>query len=335
MKKIIALVCAVSLFLSAFALSGCTKNYLTNTNPVTESFSNISVDCDTADIRIVRSENGDCKVVCYEHEKAQHAVSVQDGTLNVKLNDNRKWYERIIGSSHDKVTIYLPNTEYCDLTVKSDTSDVNISSGFEFNSVSVALSTGDVTLLGVACQGEIKVKVSTGDVKLTDVSCQKFTSTGNTGDITLKNVVADEEFNITRSTGAVKLYDCASSDKISLKTSTGKINFINENLTVMENAEVTVKVSTGGSRLENIKCKNLVSTGSTGNITLAGVIAVEKFDISRDTGDVQFNDCDAAEIFVETSTGDIKGSILSKASIDYDTSTGSVNLNIGGIQIKN
>jgi DUF4097 and DUF4098 domain-containing protein YvlB len=321
--------------LSAFALSGCTKNYLTNTNPVTESFSNINIDSDTADIEIVRSEDGDCKVVCFEHEKAKHTVTVQDNTLNIRLNDNRKWYERIIGNSHDKVTVYLPDTEYSDLTIKSDTSNVDVLSAFKFNSVSVALSTGDVTLLGVTCQGEIKVKVSTGDVKLIDVSCQKFTSTGNTGDITLKGVVAEEEFSITRSTGNVKLYECAANDKIYLKTSTGKINFINENLTVMENAEITVKVSTGGVHLKNIKCKNLVSTGSTGDITLTSVIAVEKFDIIRDTGDVKFNDCDATEISVETSTGDIKGNILSKASIDYDTSTGSVRLDVGGIQIKN
>ena len=53
------------------------------------------------------------------------------------------------------------------------------------------------------------------------------------------------------------------------------------------------------------------------------VIASGKFEIERDTGDVKFERCDAAEIFIETDTGNVKGSLLSEKLFIVDTDTGS------------
>jgi len=45
-----------------------------------------------------------------------------------------------------------------------------------------------------------------------------------------------------------------------------------------------------------------------------------------DTGDVKFDGCDAAEIFVETDTGDVKGSLLTDKIFIVQTDTGSVDV---------
>ena len=46
--------------------------------------------------------------------------------------------------------------------------------------------------------------------------------------------------------------------------------------------------------------------------------------IGRSTGDVRFEECDAAEIFVRTDTGDIKGSLLTDKMFFAEADTGSV-----------
>ena len=86
--------------------------------------------------------------------------------------------------------------------------------------------------------------------------------------------------------------------------------------------DITVGVSTGKTYLTNVTCKNLMSSGDTGDISLNSVIAKEKFSIDRSTGDVKFEGSDAAEIFVVTDTGDVEGSLLSEKVFVVNTDTG-------------
>ena len=87
-----------------------------------------------------------------------------------------------------------------------------------------------------------------------------------------------------------------------------------------------INVSTGKTNLTDIKCKSLISDGSTGDFSLKNVIATEKFSIERSTGDVKFDDCDANEIWIKTDTGDVTGKLLSEKIFITETSTGDVNV---------
>jgi DUF4097 and DUF4098 domain-containing protein YvlB len=59
---------------------------------------------------------------------------------------------------------------------------------------------------------------------------------------------------------------------------------------------------------------------------LESVIAIEKLDIKRSTGDVSFKGSDANAIFVKTTTGDVCGSLLSDKVYITNTSTGNINV---------
>ena len=75
-----------------------------------------------------------------------------------------------------------------------------------------------------------------------------------------------------------------------------------------------------------IKCKNLTTDGSTGEIVLTNVIATGEFHINRSTGSVIFDGSDANEIFVDTSTGSVSGTLLTEKVFITDTSVGSVSV---------
>jgi DUF4097 and DUF4098 domain-containing protein YvlB len=83
-------------------------------------------------------------------------------------------------------------------------------------------------------------------------------------------------------------------------------------------------VDTGDARLADVTCKNLYSTGDTGDLSMKGVVAVGQFSIERDTGDVELERCDAADIFIKTSTGDVEGSLLSEKLFSARSNTGDV-----------
>lgn len=239
-----------------------TKKYETNTYAISDAFSDISVETDTADIVFAMSDDDKCRVECHEEANAKHFVAVEDNTLVVRLMDERSWRDHIgINFDAPKITVYLPKAEYTSLRIRESTGDITIQNGFTFAEVTISLTTGDVayfasasgeiriqtstgdirveniaagalnlsvstgkvTVSQVSCQGDVTVGVSTGKVKLAYLGCKNLTSTGNTGDISLQNVVAAETFSIERSTGDVRL-DSVDAAEIFIQTDTGDVS---------------------------------------------------------------------------------------------------------------
>lgn len=239
-----------------------TVTYETNTYQIKEEFHNIAImDTDTADILFAPSDDGTCKVVCYEEENAKHSAAVYDGTLTIHVTNEKKWYEYIgISFGSPKITVYLPEAEYGEVLIKESTGDVEIPQEFKFESIDISagtgdvkcgasasegtviktstgdihvgnasagmfdlsVSTGEVSAQSITCEGNVKIHVSTGDTKVTDVVCKGLLSNGSTGDITLQNVTAAETFSVDRTTGDVMLDGCDAAG-IFIKTTTGDV----------------------------------------------------------------------------------------------------------------
>lgn len=236
-------------------------NYETNTYVVKEKFSSISIDVTTEKIALRPAVDGKCSVVCFEEENLKHEVSVSNGTLTVKEQDERKWSDHVgFYTRTPEITVYLPENSYVDLSIKTDTGDIEIPADFSFESASIKgdtsdiefyasikgllmihvttgdiktenitageldlkATTGHITVESVKCGGDIFVGVNTGKVRLQDVSCKDLTSKGTTGDLTMKNVIASGNFNITRDTGDVE-FDACDAAEINVKTSTGDV----------------------------------------------------------------------------------------------------------------
>lgn len=238
-----------------------TAKKITNVYEIYEDFQDISVIVDTADVVFVPSEDGECSVSCYEREKVKHFVAVEDGTLVVRVQDSRKWYEHIgIFFGTPKITVSIPEGQYGNLTVRGDTGDVDIGNAFAFKSMELIGSTGDVscgasaqetikikcstgnicvngssagamglitstgkiTVSNVVCREEMQVDVNTGKTELMNVRCEILRSVGDTGDILLKDVIAEKFLLVERSTGDVK-FDGSDAGEITIKTDTGDV----------------------------------------------------------------------------------------------------------------
>lgn len=278
-----------------------TFNFEMNTYEISEEFSDIKLNTDTADILFAASSDNMCRVVCYEKENTKHSASVQDGTLTISVVDDREWYEHIGFSFHSpKVTVYLPKTEYVSLVIKESTGDITLPKDFSFGSMDLSLSTGHVDSLAsslglmrietstgdirlqnlsageldlivstghvdvqsVSCEGNVGICVSTGDTRLTDISCNSINSDGDTGDITLKNVITEEMISIERSTGDVRFEGCDAGE-LEVNTDTGNVT---------------------GSLLSS---KVFIVHSDTGDIDVPETTSGGKCKITTDTGDIR------------------------------------------------
>ncbi len=278
-----------------------TVKYQTNHYEITEVFEDISIKTNTADIIFALSDDGKCKVECYEDKKAKHSVMVQENTLTINIVNEKSWYDYIgINFGSPKIMVYLPKTEYTSLVIKTSTGDIEIPKDFKFQNVDISLSTGDVdfyasasklikikastgdislenmsagsldlsvstgeiTVKGANCEGDLTVKVSTGEAYLTDVNCNSVISSGSTGDINLKNVIAKERFSIKRSTGHVKFNGC-------------------------DAGEITVETDTGDITGSLLSEKVFITKTSTGRNDVPNTVTGGKCEIKTDTGNIK------------------------------------------------
>lgn len=280
-----------------------TGKYETNTYEISEEFSNLSMNTDTADIIFALSDDGKCRVECYEEEKAKHSVAVQENTLVIKMIDERTWYDYIgINFGSPKITVYLPKAEYASLFIKESTGDIEIPKNFKFEGVDISSSTGDVnffasasklikirtstgnvcventsaetldlsastgriTVSNVICGGNANINVSTGRTNLNNIECKNLTSSGDTGDISLNHVIAAEKFSIKRSTGDVR-FDGSDAAEILVETDTGDVTgtFLSEKIFFVET--------------------------DTGSVDVPESITGGRCEITTDTGDIELD----------------------------------------------
>lgn len=171
----------------------------------------------------------------------------------------------------------------------------------EFSSLIIKEGTGDIVIPKEIRFNSVDVSVGTGNVKCYADVTESISITTSTGDVYVENVA----------TG-----------RLNVAVSMGRITASN----VSCEGDVLIAVSTGTAVASDIRCKNLTSTGSTGNILLQNVVATYRFSITRSTGDVNLDACDAAEIYIETSTGSVRGTLLSDKNFITNSATGTIDV---------
>ena len=218
-----------------------TVTYETNTHSPGSDFTAIVVETDTANITFVPTDEG-CSVTCVDDIRAKHQVYVEDGTLYIINDSNRKWYDHIgiqIGSP--KITVRLPQKQYAALTVKAATGNVSTEGGLRFGAVEMRLTTGSISLTDlnasslllqtntgkvdlsrVTCTETVVTVVGTGTIHGKDITCRELVATGGTGDIILVNVLAGIRLTVTGGTSDVEFIACDARD-INVSTATGNV----------------------------------------------------------------------------------------------------------------
>ena len=280
-----------------------TVEYETNEYEIHEGFENLSIYTDTADVKILPSENGECKVVCFEPVKYNHATQVEGNTLKIGKKGERWWHDYIgIDFNSASITVYLPAGEYGAFTLKNSTGDMEIAKDFTFATVDINTSTGDiknfasstgkmqikastgsvriedvqsdaldlivstgnVTVKNVICSGDMRIDVTTGDAEIKNVSCSNFYADGTTGDLYMVNVIAQDKFNLERTTGDVKFENC-------------------------DAVELLVDTDTGDVTGTLLTPKVYIVDTDIGNVDVPKTATGGRCEISTNTGDIEIS----------------------------------------------
>ena len=274
MKKLIkfSIILAILVLIAGGALLGyavATKAFQTevstNKYVITEEFENINFDLTTSNIFLKKSNNEELKIETVESKYTKIEYEVKDNTLNVNNNEGFKnWIDRIFDFSFvsTSVTLYLPNTDYNEITAKVSTGDITVPNDFTFNKSTIISTTGDVEFKANTLT-DITIEVTTGEINVEKSNCENLKISGSTGDVFLKELEASNSINVSLSTGNIK-FEKIDSHSIKLATTTGDIEG-----TFLTNKRIEASTTTGDTDVESTADADLcIASTTTGDINI-------------------------------------------------------------------
>ncbi|MBQ8961547.1 MAG: DUF4097 family beta strand repeat protein [Ruminococcus sp.] len=273
----------------------------TNTYQVSDEFTGISIDTDIDDITFLPSKDGRCSVVCVEEKNRPHSVTVEGGTLRIESSKDRRtfdWHFMTVTQAYT-VTVYLPETEYEDLHIISDSGDVQIPKELSFENITAELDTGDISCFA-SVRESVSLKTDTGDINASDISAESMDLRSDTGDIKLSGIELGGSFYSEEDTGDVKI-EGMTCESFTSKGDTGDLD--------MKGVKVSQKLAldrdTGDITFDGCDAEELLITTDTGDVR--GSLLTEKVFITKtDTGDVNVPDTTSGgRCEIITNTGDI------------------------------
>lgn len=225
----------------------------------------------------------------------------EDGQCHIVLLEQQK-VKHSISVKNSTLTIEVEDERkwYEYITILSSSPKITIYlPQAEHTALSIEEKTGDVAIPKGFAFGSIRISASTGDIACAASASGLISIKTSTGDIRIENLHAGEaQLSIT--TGKVEMYS------------------------VSCDGNITINVDTGKTILSDVACNSILSKGSTGRITFTNVIAKETIEITRSTGDVKLDGCDAASLTITTGTGSVSGTLFSEKTFITRTSTGRV-----------
>ncbi len=327
MKKII-LTAAILLILGlaitaiALALGGSfdTVQYSEVTHEIDRDFDHIALSTSSANVIIKRSDSDKCYAVCSENDKITYTVTVDDGTLTVKENDSRRWWNLIqISFQSARVTLYLPKEAYTSLSVNTGAGGILChEKELSFDRANLS-SAGGAIDLSAPIKSELVAKASSGRIKLVGSTLNSITVFASSGGVVLEDMAATGLLKATTSSGGIRVKNCNAAE-LSVEVTSGGVAL--ENVTATE--LFTVVASSGGIRLKNCNAAELSVEVTSGGVTLENVTATGLFAVVASSGGIHLQDCDAAELYLKSSSGGVRATLRSGKQFEVTSSNGQV-----------
>ena len=284
-------------------------------------FDRIRIDALSADVELIPSEDGKCRIITTDHKDVEYTVHVVEDTLTIRAIDNRAWYQHLsIGSTANRsVQIYLPAKDFKSLSVDVTTGDVSIPRDFTFSgNVELSSNSGDLTLLA-AVEGDTSLETTTGDITV-EGKHKTVTASATTGDVTFRHVDA-KELTVSVTTGSIHVQKAVA---VAVTAVAGTGDVILED--VITDDVLRVTTTTGDQDLRRVRCGGLSLRAGSGDITLTESVALGHGDVEVTTGEVTFVRSDAVTLSVRCTTGSVKGTLLTPKIFAAFSTSGSIDV---------
>ena len=280
------------------------QELVTETVPIHGDFKNISINDSFSNIHFLPSEDDTCKLVFTRLTDVTYSAEVEGDTLTILGQDGREWYEMIqFGSGSPwgdlEMVVYLPKTQYGDLTILSGAGNLNIPENFVFDTAFLVTASGCVTFRG-GVERTLTLQTASGDILAENVRVESLTANSSSGTIALNTVTVGENLSLDTTSGDVDLtaVECG---ELRINSTSGEVECQN----VLAGRTMQIQTASGEIDVVNCDASHVKLTSSSGDIT--GTLRTPKvYHADSDSGNVEVpRTTTGGPCEIYTSSGDI------------------------------
>ena len=285
-------------------------SYEKKTETISENFKNLEVLETSDDVKICATDKSEATIEYYSDEYRDQKISVQGDTLKIEYEDKGGMQIHLginiaglLSSSEDQdipVTIYLPDRDYEDITIKTASGDISSEDSVSCDEFKATTASGDTSLSSIYCEN-FEATAASGDIKVQDISATDGFKLGvSSGNIKVDNSTG-KTFKSTSASGNINLGKCTF-ESTDVSTASGDVE-----LSSLKTNTAKVNTASGDIDLDDFESANTEIESTSGEVegTLKG-----KYSITTKTtsGDVEVKDnfSDGYPMTVKTTSGDIK-----------------------------
>ena len=285
---------------------------------IDEDFTSLEINDLSADIKLEKAEDGNCRVEYMDNEDGRYTIGVEDDTLVIKRLDTEddwdwkrldqilenvaKLAEQGFDGAATHVTVYLPGKVYDKLDIHVASGNIDIKEPFTFSEVELVAVSGNVKTSNLSGKESLNITATSGDIEAQDI--QGFESMNivtTSGNINVINAALTSQLNAASVSGDCKIERASGSGKISVETVSGKVSLIRT-----EFSEGDVETTSGELYLDYAKAEKMKMKTISGDIS---------GKVEADTN-----------VQGETSSGDLKYPSGTKGNWKFETVSGDVRL---------
>lgn len=194
---------------------------------INESFKNIDISTNDATIEVATADRSNTKVELTgkTNQKYTFTAETKGDTLSIEFKEKRRWVNFNFFSRGLHLKVYVPESDYGTLEMKSNNGRV-VASDIKVKEISSESDNGRIEYKNVVAE-EIKGTTDNGRIVATGVEVRNITSDSDNGRIEYKDVVADN-IKVDTKNGRITLENV--DGHISGKSNNGRITLITKNL---------------------------------------------------------------------------------------------------------
>lgn len=267
---------------------------------ISEAFDSVLIQTEDCNVDfVVFKGDADPHVVIRERERTSHQVLVEDGTLKIKMVDQRRWQDHIgINWESMEMTVYLPQKQYENVRVTTATGHIQIPEVFSAKELALRSDTGRV-VCDAKVTDDLSCFTATGSITVRGAAPEKMRLDSNTGSITVSGITG-KEIGLNNDTGKTEAEN-VTCEVLACESATGDVILRD----VLADRLLQIDTDTGDVRIEDCDAGNTNIETDTGDVS-GHFLTPKWFSAHSDTGNVNVpNTPEGNDCRIETDTGDI------------------------------
>ena len=218
-----------------------TATYIERNEIVNEPFTEVVIDCDVADVTVLPSPDGVCRVESKVNQDFEYSMTVEGGKLRI-CYEAGVWYRHLhVHLVKTYITVYLPEKQYkglkidlisgdvvvkdlqmADLAVNACSGDVELKN-CSTDTLSVETVSGDIEIEDLVAKGAITLDCTSGDIEFSRMDGAELRIETVSGDVE-GSLLSNKHFIAKSTSGDIHIPDSDSSaGKCIAKTTSGDI----------------------------------------------------------------------------------------------------------------